>query len=60
MLKILQDLEIFRHKLNCGETQAGGADWVVRACEAIVAEHAGYNNRATWAQELRERGAYGK
>ncbi len=51
-LAILKKLEVFRIKLENGEIQAGCADWVVRMCEANVADYTQFRDRASWEKEL--------
>jgi hypothetical protein len=54
-LAILQELEDFRNRLNTGATRPGEPDWVVRMCEAIIAEFASFPSRNTWTSKLERR-----
>jgi anti-sigma28 factor (negative regulator of flagellin synthesis) len=38
VLKILERIEQLRKKIENGEIKAGGADWVVRMCQAEIAQ----------------------
>lgn len=53
-LAILKKLEDFRVKLETGEIQTGCADWVVRMCEACVADYTQFKTRADWIEELKD------
>ena len=46
-IQVLSKLENFRLKLRNGEIQDGSADWVVRMCQAHIAEEH-YTNRNQW------------
>lgn len=52
-LELLARLEDFRKKMERGEISEGCADWVVRMCQAMIAQDH-YNNRMDWTKELRE------
>lgn len=52
-LAILQKLEDFRKRIESGETQAGCPDWIIRVCEANVAELTQFKSRADWVKELK-------
>lgn len=52
-LEILNRLEEFRKKLENGTINAGGADWVVRMCQAKVAQDF-YSQRSAWTDALKE------
>ena len=54
-INVLEKLEQFRMKLHNREITPGSEDWVVRACQAIVADAGEYQDRASWVQELRKR-----
>ena len=51
-LALLEKLETFRQKLESGEIQAGCADWVVRMCQANVADYTQFNDRVSWLREI--------
>jgi len=56
-LAILTKLEAFRVKLESGRPATHeNPDWVVRMCEATVAEYTQFKNRASWVAELKEGG----
>ncbi len=52
-LAILKKLEEFRVKLETGEIQAGCPDWIVRVCEACVADYTQFKTRADWVAEIK-------
>lgn len=53
-LAILKDLEKFRIKMETGEINAGCADWIVRMCEATVADYTQFRGgpRKEWEAQL--------
>ena len=59
-LAILEKLEKFRCKLEAGEIQEGCADWVLRMCEANVADFTQFRTRADWEKALKEGRNYEK
>ena len=54
-INVLEKLEQFRMKLHNREITPGSEDWVVRACQAIVADAGEYQDRASWMNKLRKR-----
>jgi hypothetical protein len=48
----LKKLEDFRIKLENGEIKAGCADWVIRMCQAFIAEEY-FANRVEWCNILK-------
>ena len=55
-LAILEKLEVFRNKLSNGEMQPGCPDWIVRMCEATVADYSQFRTRADWIKQIKEEG----
>jgi len=53
-LAILEKLEAFRQKMENNEIQAGCADWVVRVCEAAVADYTQFEDRVSWLNAIKE------
>jgi len=51
-IETLKRLEDFRIKLDNGEIQAGCADWIVRMCQAKVAQNH-FTNRMEWTALIR-------
>ena len=44
--QVLKEMETFRKR--CEDNHETNVDWAIRVCEAIIAEKAGYSNRASW------------
>lgn len=51
VLDILKRLESFREKINKGEIQEGTSDWIIRMCEAEVAQ-GHFENRSQWTNKI--------
>jgi len=51
VLELLKKLEVFRKKLELGEIAEGCSDWIVRSCEAIVADGC-FRNRSEWEDKI--------
>ena len=45
--QILAEMEDFRDSVN-KRNDYPPSDWSIRVCEAIVARHAGYDDRYSW------------
>lgn len=51
VLEILSRLEEFRKDIESGKIQAGQADWIIRMCQANVAQ-GHFETRMDWTEEL--------
>lgn len=51
-LAILNELEGFRLRLETNQIQTGTPDWIVRMCEAIVADYTQWETRADWLSAI--------
>lgn len=47
--KVLVEMEEFRKRIRDEKRNHEPPDYVIRVCQAIVAEHAGYSERMEWA-----------
>ncbi|MFJ7954289.1 hypothetical protein ACIQZG_22565 [Lysinibacillus sp. NPDC096418] len=54
VLDILKRLEVFRNKINNGEIQKGDCDWLIRMCEAEVAQ-GHFKTRMEWVELLNKK-----
>jgi len=54
ILNILKRLEELRRKINNGEIQEGSSDWLIRICEAEVAQGF-FETRTDWTDLLNKK-----
>jgi len=54
ILETLQRLEEFRVKIENGDMQAGCPDWIIRVCQAKVAQDH-FSSRVEWSEMLKDR-----
>lgn len=52
LLKALKELEIFRIKILTGKINPGTPDWIIRMCQAKVANLTKYNDRVSWIAKI--------
>ncbi len=50
----LKKLDTFRQKMAIGEINPGSPDWIVRMCQSYIAGLAGYSDRATWVEKIKD------
>jgi len=52
LLKALKELETFRIKILTRKITPGTPDWIIRMCQAKVANLTKYNDRVSWMAKI--------